>query len=162
MAKRRLPYMPFWIDDYERDTKHLKTVEHGAYLLLLMEGWKTPSNSLPDDDDMLSRLAKVSPKEWAAMKHIVMAFWHLDGRSKRWVQKRLKKERRLAVDRKQKASDAAASRWKGKEKPHAKPMLEQCYPSITTIEKDKSFSGREDAQRNSPRIEKILEGFANG
>lgn len=153
MAKRRLPYMPFWVDDYQRDTRHLTTEEHGAYLLLLMAAWAAPTNSLPDDDDMLARIAGVSAHRWAAMKNIIMAFWTFDGRSKKWGQKRLKKERRLAVDRKQKASDAAASRWKGKKKGDAQEMLEQCHPSITTIEKDKSFSERVPAQKKSWELE---------
>jgi len=161
MSKRRLPYMPFWVEDYERDTRHLKTAEHGAYLLLLMAAWKAPSNSLPDDDDMLARIAGVSPAEWAEMKRIVMAFWTFDGRSKKWVQKRLKKERRLAVDRKQKSADAAASRWNKTKKTNAQAMPERCHPFITTIERDKSLSERAGAQKKSSRIDRILEGFAS-
>ncbi|MGB3389472.1 MAG: DUF1376 domain-containing protein [Pseudaminobacter sp.] len=160
MAKRRLPYMPFWVDDYRRDTLHLSAEEHGAYLLLLMAAWEAPTSSLPEDDHFLAGIAKVSPARWAKMKPVIMAFWHFDGRSKRWVQKRLKKERRLAVDRKQKASDAAASRWNNKKNTNAKPMLEQCHPFITTIEKDKSFSGRAGAQKKSSEL-KILEAFTD-
>lgn len=160
MAKRRLPYMPFWVDDYRRDTRHLTTEEHGAYLLLLMAAWEAPTNSIPDDDEMLARLAGVSATRWDKIKPIIMAFWHFDGRSKRWVQKRLKKERRLAVDRKQKASDAAASRWNNKKNTNAKPMLAQCHPFITTIEKDKSFSERAGAQKKSSEL-KILEAFTD-
>lgn len=161
MSKRRLPYMPFWVDDYQRDTRHLTTEEHGAYLLLLMAAWAAPTNSLPDDDDMLARVAGISAHRWATMKHIIMAFWTFDGRSKRWVQKRLKKERRLAVDRKHKASGAAAARWNKTKKGDATSMLGKCHPFITTIEKDKSFSEREGAQKKSSEL-KILEAIANG
>lgn len=147
--KRRLPYMPFWVEDYERDTRHLTTEEHGAYLLLLMEAWKSATNSLPDDDDMLSRLAGVSTDKWASMKRIVMAFWHLDGRSKRWVQKRLKKERRLAVDRKRKSVDAAASRWKETKNRDAKAMPKRCHPFITTIEEPNGSFKRASAPKKT-------------
>lgn len=146
--KRRLPYMPLWVDDYQRDTRHLTTETHGAYLLLLMAAWESASSSLPDDDQILAGLARLTPTRWAKLKPIVMAFWVLDGRAKRWTQKRLKKERRLAVDRKAKASDAAASRWKDKEKGDAKPMLNGCYPTITTIEKPIGFSERAGARKN--------------
>lgn len=151
MKKKRLPYMPFWVDDYRRDTHHLSTEEHGAYLLLLMVAWESPASSLPDDDEMLARMAGVPRERWDGMKRIVMAFWSLDGRSKKWVQKRLKKERRLAVDRKQKASDAAGSRWKDKKKGNAKTMLAQCHPSITINEKAKAFSA--DARKKSAEDE---------
>lgn len=161
MKKKRLPYMPLWVDDYERDTRHLTTEEHGAYLLLLMAAWKSQSNSLADDDDMLARIAGVSSERWGQMKRIVMAFWSLDGRSKKWVQKRLKKERRLAVDRKQKASDAAASRWKDDKKGNAQRMLAQCHPSITIQQKPNGFSKRASAPKKSWEAE-IDEVLANG
>ncbi|TPN26607.1 DUF1376 domain-containing protein [Mesorhizobium sp. B2-3-3] len=153
MTKHRLPYMPFWVDDYQRDTRHLTTEEHGAYLLLLMAAWASPTNSLPDDDDMLARVAGVSTARWRKMKAIVMAFWSLDGRSKRWSQKRLKKERRLAVDRKAKASDAAASRWKDRKKGDAKAMLEQCHPSITIKGKPNGFLERATARKKTAEME---------
>lgn len=161
MAKKRLPYMPFWVDDYHRDTRHLTTEQHGAYLLLLMAAWEAPSNSLPDDDDILAGIAKVPAAKWAKMKHIIMAFWSVDGRSKQWVQKRLKKERRLAVDRKRIAADAAASRWNKTKKGHAQTMLEQCHPSITTNKKPNGFSERASAPKKSWEFE-IDEVMANG
>lgn len=160
MSKRRLPYMPLWVEDYHRDTRHLSTEEHGAYLLLLMAAWEAPSNSLPDDDQTLSGLAKVAPARWAKMKIRVMALWSLDGRSKMWVQKRLKKERRLAVDRKQKASDAAATRWNNEKKGDAKAMLGQCHPSITTNKKPNGFSSGASAPKKSTR-QTILEAFSD-
>jgi uncharacterized protein YdaU (DUF1376 family) len=161
MSKRRLPYMPFWVEDYHRDTRHLSTEEHGAYLLLLMAAWEAPSNSLPDDDKTLAGLAKVAPGRWVKMKPTIMAFWSFDGRSKMWVQKRLKKERRLAVDRKQKASDAAASRWNNTKKGNAQAMLEQCHPSITTNKKPTGFSKSAGAQKKSDIIE-LKEAFIDG
>lgn len=160
MSKRRLPYIQFWVDDYERDTRHLKTAEHGAYLLLLMAAWKSPTSSLPDDDDMLARIVGVSAAEWAGMKKIVMGFWKLDGRSKRWVNKRLKKERRLALDRSDKGSDAAASRWNKKKNDDAQPMLERCHTFITTDKKPNGFSKRAGAQKKSAKDE-LMEAFEN-
>jgi len=147
--KRRLPYMPFWVDDYRRDTMHLTTEEHGAYLLLLMAAWEVPTNSLPDDDEMLARLSGVSMARWRKIKLIIMAFWTFDGRSKSWVQKRLKKERRLAVDRKQKSVDAAASRWNGSKNGDAKTMLEGCHPSIPIQERTNVLSERAPARKRS-------------
>lgn len=153
MKKKRLPYMPLWVDDYRRDTRHLTTEEHGAYFLLLMAAWEAPTNSLPDDDGMLARIAGVPPQRWKKIKPIVMAFWKLDGRSKTWVQKRLKKERRLAVDRKQKSSDAAASRWNSTKKGDAKAMPNACHPFITTKEKPNGFSSAHPRGKKSLRDE---------
>jgi len=156
MSKKRLPYMPLWVDDYQRDTRHLTTEEHGAYLMLLMAAWSSPSNTLADDDEMLARIAGLSSARWMKMKSIIMAFWTFDGRSKRWGQKRLKKERRLAVDRSGKAKGAATTRWNKTKNIDAQAMLDECHPFITTKEKDKSFSER----KNSP-IDELKEAFAN-
>lgn len=156
--KKRLPYIALFVDDYARDTKHLTTEEHGAYLLLLMKAWESPNTSLDDDDDMLARHAKVSQAKWARMKKVVMAFWTLDGRSNRWVQKRLKKERRLAASRSQKSKGAAESRWKDYEKGNAKEMLAHCHPFISSHEKPKGFSRRASAQKKSD-LDLIKEAF---
>lgn len=103
------PALPLWTDAYLADTRHLSTVEHGAYLLLLMEAWRRASCSLPDDDRVLSRLAGMSAGEWANIKPVVMAFWHFSRGE--WVQKRLKKERTFVSEKREKQRNNALSRW---------------------------------------------------
>ena len=120
------PYLPLWTDAYLADTRHLSTEEHGAYLLLLMEAWRRPSCSLPDDDRMLARLTGLSEAEWARIKPVVMDFWTFDGRSKTWVQKRLQLERVKSADRRKVAKEKAAKRWKGRKKSDAGAMPQQC------------------------------------
>jgi uncharacterized protein YdaU (DUF1376 family) len=143
--------MPFWTDAYLADTQHLTTEEHGAYLLLLFQAWRSHDCSLADDDDMLSRQAGVSIAKWKAMKPIIMSFWKLDKRRKRWVQKRLKIEREKATVKKAKARDSAASRWNNKEKGDANALRTQCYPEPNPepIEKPtKGFSQRSRAKKS--------------
>lgn len=105
------PALTLWTDAYLSDTRHLSTVEHGAYLLLLMEAWRRPHCDLPDDDMILARLSGLSGKEWGKIKPIIMAFWTRDGRSKTWKQKRLVKERDAARVRSKSASDNSSKRW---------------------------------------------------
>ncbi|MFL5015419.1 MAG: DUF1376 domain-containing protein [Rhizobium sp.] len=154
-----LPCMPFWTDAYLADTQHLTTEEHGAYLLLLFQAWRSHDGTLADDDAMLAKLAKVSPAKWAAMKPVVMAFWKLDKRRKRWSQKRIKTEREKAQVKKAKARDSAASRWNNKGKGDANAMRTQCYPEPKPepIERSEDLSQRSRAKK-SPR-QKIMEVF---
>ena len=120
------PYLPLWTDAYLADTRHLSTEEHGAYLLLLMEAWRRPSCSLPDDDRLLARLAGLSEARWAAIKPTIMALWKHDGRRKEWTQKRLFSEREKTASKKQVAKDKAAKRWNKTKNGDAAAMLGRC------------------------------------
>lgn len=135
------PAMPMWTDAYLSDTRHLSTLEHGAYLLLLMEAWRRPTCSLPDDDRMLARLAGVSEADWSAIKPVVMDFWTLDGRSKTWHQKRQKKERDFLASQSAKQRDRALKRWKDEKTDNAAAIPDGCRndaptPTPTPIEKE--------------------------
>lgn len=158
------PCLPLWTDAYLADTQHLTTEEHGAYMLLLIQAWRTADCSLPDDDMLLARHAGLSAVKWRAAKPIVMGFWTLDKRRNRWVQKRLKKERTKAVEKTKKAKDSAASRWNKTKSvganAYANASSKQCYPEPKPTSKDKSFSERTSAPKKSEQA--ILKVFANG
>ena len=138
------PAMPLWTDAYLADTRHLSAAEHGAYLLLMMEAWRRPSCSLPDNDALLARLACMSDVEWSAVKENVLAFWTLNSRSKTWQQKRLMKEHEYLQDKRQKNKDAAAKRWNKTENENADgyakamPKASQPTPTPTPLKKEPS------------------------
>jgi uncharacterized protein YdaU (DUF1376 family) len=73
--------MPFYVADYLADTGHLSTVEHGAYLLLIMHYWQ--SGGLPADDKKLARITRLSPREWAAVKDTIAGFFDANWRHSR-------------------------------------------------------------------------------
>lgn len=85
------PSLPFFTDAYLADTRHLSTLEHGAYLLLLMMAWRQSDCRMPNDDDTLAKWAGVDARTWKRIKPRVMAFWTLA--EDRWSQSRLSKER---------------------------------------------------------------------
>jgi len=55
--------MMLWTDAYLADTGHLTTLEHGAYLLILMAMWRA-GGKLPDDDLTLARCARMTRDKW--------------------------------------------------------------------------------------------------
>jgi uncharacterized protein YdaU (DUF1376 family) len=67
-------WMPLYIGDYLRDTGHLTTEEHGAYMLLIMQGW-TREGLLPLDNDRLRMLARLDVKSWKRSKDTLLAFF---------------------------------------------------------------------------------------
>lgn len=88
--------MPLYIADYMADTAHLTTVEHGAYLLLIMTYWQR-GEALPDDDKKLARIAGLQGRNWARVREEVEAFFTVkDGK---WVHSRI--ERQLSTLRAQ-------------------------------------------------------------
>jgi len=157
-----LPFMPFWTDAYLADTVHLTTEQHGAYLLLLFQAWRSPDCSLIDDDALLALQAKVSPAKWKAMKPVVMAFWKLDKRRKKWVQKRLRLERGKAMERKAKARDSAVTRWNAEKNSDAKALRTQSESAASRVtaieEKSGDFSKRAGAPKKSSR-DLLMEAF---
>lgn len=93
------PWMPLYIADYRADTTRLSTIEHGAYLLLIMEYWR--ASGLPDDDKQLSRIVGLTMAQWKRMRSVIQCFFH-DG----WRHKRIDEELAhcLEVSNKRKAA----------------------------------------------------------
>lgn len=126
------PALTLWTDAYLSDTRFLTTLEHGAYLLLLMEAWRRPHCDLPDDDRMLSRMAGLSTDQWSEIKDTIMEFWTFDGRSKTWKQKRLTKERDAARIRSKSQRDKAAKRWNSRENDNAPALPRKSRGNAST------------------------------
>jgi uncharacterized protein YdaU (DUF1376 family) len=85
------PALPLWTDAYLGDTTHLTTIEHGAYLLLLITAWRTRDGVLPDDDRLLARYTRMTPTQWKRMRPILADFFVIEGGT--WTQQRLRDER---------------------------------------------------------------------
>jgi uncharacterized protein YdaU (DUF1376 family) len=107
-----LPSMMFYPGDYLRDTGHLSTEEHGAYLLLLWHAW-TQGGVLPLDDDMLRRITRLAPKAWAKSRAVIVAFFtrQEDGYHQKRLDRELAKARAM-VARNQDERDASAERMR--------------------------------------------------
>ena len=96
------PYMPLFVGDYLADTAHLSTLEHGAYMLLIMSYWQT-GKPLPATSDRRANVARMSNERWAEVEPTLVEFFAVqeDGR---WVHRRIEAELARLRERSAKAS----------------------------------------------------------
>jgi uncharacterized protein YdaU (DUF1376 family) len=96
------PWMPLYIADYLGDTQHLSTLEHGAYLLLIMQYWQ--KEGLPDDETQLMRIARLTPEEWSNAVASLQALFKPG-----WKHPRIDAELQLSDEKFEKRSKAGKS-----------------------------------------------------
>jgi uncharacterized protein YdaU (DUF1376 family) len=78
-------WMPLYVGDYLRDTRDLNTLQHGAYLLLIMHYWQ--HDALPTDDARLAAITGLSVAQWRRVREPVQAKF-----SEGWKHKRIEAE----------------------------------------------------------------------
>lgn len=69
----------YWAD-YDADTAHLTTMQHGIYLLLIKNYWQR-GGPLPNDDARLARIAKVSMRDWKHNRDDILDFFSVQENS---------------------------------------------------------------------------------
>jgi uncharacterized protein YdaU (DUF1376 family) len=123
-------FMPLWIGAYLADTMKFTTLQHGAYMLLLMAYWRDRA-PLKDDDEELRGIAKADRSEWKKLRLVLAGKFRVaDGV---WWHKRVEQELAEAIRRKTaavgKAQAAAQARW-GKDVKHTTSNAPSNAPSI--------------------------------
>lgn len=110
------PYYRFFPADYDRDTKHLSMMQHGAYRLLI--DWYMNIGPLPNDMEKIHRtLRATSREEQAAVEYVLVEFYKLDGG--RWNHKRCDEELDYQRSRSEVAARSADARWHNKSNANA-------------------------------------------
>lgn len=130
------PWMPLYVADYLKDTGHLTTAEHGAYLLLIMHYWA--NGSLPPDDRKLARIARMSDREWKGSRETIAEFFSAD-----WRHERIEKELAEAAEKSESARTSAAKRWEKKRtadamRTHKRPQCSSQSQSQPTAASDEA------------------------
>ena len=104
------PFMQLYVADYIADTSHLTTLEHGAYLLLIMAYWQSGK---PIRNDRLTTVTRTSNEEWEKIKNSLAEFFVDDGTH--WHHKRIDAELEKFSKKSEQARDAglasAKKRW---------------------------------------------------
>lgn len=108
------PYFPFYPKDIESDgvVEAMTTEEFGAYMKLLCKAWnENPPGTIPNDDAILARWARLSRSRWAKVKAAVVKAFSLNV-DNRFHQKRMKKEFEKFRQKSEAARESANRRWK--------------------------------------------------
>lgn len=69
-------WMPMFWGDYLRDTGHLSTAQHGAYMLLIGHYWTT-GKPIPDSDAVMGRITRQGIASWRNMREVIAAFFDI-------------------------------------------------------------------------------------
>ena len=126
-------WMPLYIADYLADTRRLSTLEHGAYLLLLMEYWR--QGPLPDDDRELCAIVRLDRKLWdRGVGPAVRRFFHREDDGL-LHQKRIDAERSKAVelsDKRRAAAQQRGSKPVTKDEANVQQLHQQLHQQMPT------------------------------
>lgn len=99
-------WMPLYVGDYLRDTMHLTTEEHGAYLLIIMALWSA-GGSLPES--AMPATVRVSQRKWSSLRNTLAPFFHVAEGT--WSHRRVNRELATAKEKSDKARGSARRRW---------------------------------------------------
>jgi uncharacterized protein YdaU (DUF1376 family) len=107
-----LKFVPFWLADFQRDTRRMSPEEKGIFISLWVEYME--EGHLPDNDEILARIAGVNLDDWVeTYRSAMMGFFHIS--KGQWFQPTWDNNRRSAIERaknaRNKATTAARARW---------------------------------------------------
>ena len=88
-------WMPLYVKDYLASTSRLSTIEHGAYLLLLMDYWI--NGALPNDNSVLLQITKLDKDNLWVINGLLSRFFYLDEESNTYKNLRIEVEREKAT-----------------------------------------------------------------
>lgn len=141
-------WMPWFIGDYLRDTAHLTTEQHGAYLLLLGHCWQ--HGAIPTDDQGCASVAKLTLKRWKLHKETISTFFNEDGTHKRVTQEL---ERAEIVSLRRKIAGAKGGFHSAIARAKAGPKLKQLVQQNPSNSLSNSSSNRIDNHKVSKKEE---------
>lgn len=105
-----LPWFAFNINEYLSDTSRLTTEGHGAYLLLVLELYQKAA-PIPDDDDILAAITRMSIDAWKRQRKFLESFFIIGRdtvRAPGWWHARVERELRKGAHLMAQRVDASA------------------------------------------------------
>lgn len=120
MTRKTTVWMPFYWGDYLRDTAHLDTLEHGAYMLLIGHYWIN-GKGIASADKRLAAVTGMTIDAWKEIKPTIKEFFTVEDGF--WRHSRIDEEIKTAGNKAEARSDAgkrgAEVRWQTDSKRNA-------------------------------------------
>jgi uncharacterized protein YdaU (DUF1376 family) len=105
-------WMAFCPGDYLKDTTHLSTRQHGAYMLLIF-AYFINRGPLRDSDNEFAQITRLPRAAWTKERPIIERFFRI--RDGFWIHKRVDEELAKADSLSKAAKQKALKRWKREE-----------------------------------------------
>lgn len=138
MNKTDLWY-PRYIGDYHRDTMHLSTVQHGAYMLLMDAYWIN-KGPLTYEDEKFANITRLSLSDWLATRSVIAKFFNVEtSEITVWRHKRIDFELQKALKNKERKSLGAK---KTNQKRWGKASLSDSLSESQSVSLKPSLNGR--------------------
>lgn len=158
----RFPYLPMYVGDYLKKTRHLTAEQHGAYLLLIFDLWEH-GGSIPFDHNLLARVANITPKRWGRIWVSLEGYFTVsDGRlSHDRLNQEIQKCLQISQKRRQAGKlggEARSLKSQGGEQALAKQMVKQTdsmsesYSDIEEKEEPKGSSKKKVSSTRGTRL----------
>lgn len=106
MSAKPDSWLPLYVADYKADTARFSTEQHGAYLLIIMDYWR--SGPPPDDDRVLAQITGLALAKWKAHRSAISPKFQITRGV--WKHKRIDAELEKAQRKSELARDAAYRR----------------------------------------------------
>jgi uncharacterized protein YdaU (DUF1376 family) len=135
--------MPMFWDVFFADTLKISPAAMKNYIVLLGQMWIN-GGSMPNDDAILARATRCTPREWRGVRDEVLSLCELD-EAGRWTQKRLRKEWAYIEDIVEKKRRAGAAG--GKKKAENSSLVSNA-PRENTFTEAQAINGQESNKIN--------------
>ena len=120
-----LPYMQFVIPDYQADTGHLSTEQHGAYIMLLFNYWQT-GKPLRNNSERLANVCGLSVERFEEHRPILEEFFEVTDEV--WIHHRVEDDLEQVLSKSAKArASALTGAQRRRDRRLANAQRTQCY-----------------------------------
>lgn len=143
MAKRKLPYMKFWVGDWLSSQKvmELSTIEEYCYFRLILWSWQAKGLGLESKDETLAEYCRLPLDVWMSCREKVVSLF--EERSGRLYHHKVEEQMQTQIEISEKRAAAGRQGGRGNKKALASQTVKQTDNNPLMAIDSSSSSGNE-------------------